>query len=51
VNAGLDVELVHVAGVVADQNEVAAHGQAEASGQGLAQLSNILEPERNKSIC
>ena len=43
-NSGLDVVLVNVARVVTDDDEVAAHRQAEAGGQRLAQLRHIFEP-------
>lgn len=46
VNPGLDVVLVDVAGVVADDDEVAAHRQAEAGGQGLTQLRHVFEPAK-----
>ena len=44
-NAGLDVVLVYMARVVADNHEVAAHRQAEASGQRLAQFGNVFKPD------
>jgi hypothetical protein len=43
VNAGLNVEFVDVAGVVADEDEVAAEGQAHRRGVHVAQIRVLFE--------